>query len=276
MEKTTYIQHAIESWITREQEPYASEEKPRLWASDMNKCARKALVRVTHLAKETVKPTTQMQLYFQAGNMWEDDTAAALRWHYGEALQEQLVLKDDIWSGKCDFALHHGDDSQQTVLIEHKAKGDKWWNYNDALPQNDHIGQLYIYWYLYKKIYGVEPKLVLFYRTWGHYAEFYIEPQPDGAVMIHGTIDGQAVVKRKGLRLHAVREELEIYYTTGEVPPRLLDKSEGCTFKGQPSCAYYHYCWGVDDLKELGKTTDEDTIFLAGTGQEKSVSDIRF
>jgi hypothetical protein len=251
MQKQTYVQYAIEQHVTREREPYKSgDSKPLLWASDMNKCQRNAMLRVTSLAEPTIQPDTKMQLYFQAGNMWEDDTLASLRWYYGDDLTDQLVLKNDTWSGKCDFALYHDDADKQTVLIEHKAKGDKWWNYNDQLPQSDHVGQLYIYWHLYKKLYGSEPKLVLFYRTWGHYAEFYIEPQL-GYIDIHGEIDGQAVVKRYTTDLAGVRQEMERYYTNGELPPRLLDKEEGCTFRGKPSCPFYDYCWGSSKTDAL-------------------------
>jgi len=249
MKNTTYIQHAIMSHLTREREPYkSSDRKPLLWASDMNKCSRKAMIRVTGIAEPTIVPDDQMQLYFQAGNMWEDDTLASLKWYYGDDLTDQLVLRNQFWSGKCDFALYHDDPDRQTVLIEHKAKGDKWWNYNGQLPQAEHVGQLYIYWHLYKELYGTEPKLVLFYRTWGKWAEFYIEPHDNG-VKIHGIVDGKATVKRRAMNLHDTRKEVEGYYSTGELPPRLNDKEQGCTFRGKPNCAYYHYCWDGNELE---------------------------
>lgn len=261
------MQSAIEDWVTRERDAYTSDD-PKLWASDMGKCPRKAILRVTGLAQPSVLPDTKMQLYFQAGNMWEDDTARALRWKYGAALTEQLVLKDEAWSGKCDFALYHGDDSRQPVLIEHKAKGDKWWNYKGELPQSDHVGQLYIYRHLYKKLYNREPKLVLFYRSWGHYAEFYLDIGEDH-ISIHGTIDGEAVALRRSVDLSSMRQELEQYYVTGEVPPRLADKEAGCTFQGKPSCPYYHFCWP--------KYEPEDARFMIGIGAEKTaIDDIRF
>lgn len=242
MKKETYVQYAIDSHLGRPKPPYKASGKPRLWASDMNKCARKAFIRVANLAKPETEPDSRMRLYFQAGNMWEDDTLKSMQWHYGEQLTDQLNLKNKHWSGKCDFALYHNDESRQTVLIEHKSKGQKWWNYRDSLPQEDHIGQLYIYHHLYKEIYGSEPKLVLFYRSWGQWAEFYIEPYDD-YVQIHGWLDGKAISKRMSMPLHERRRDMEEAIENGEIPPRQLDKSQGCTFRDKPSCPYYNYCW---------------------------------
>lgn len=254
--KETYVQSAIEAHVTRPKRPYKSgDAKPLLWASDMNKCKRKAMLRVTGLTQPETVPDTKMQLYFQAGNMWEDDTRVSLQWYYGDTIIDELVLKNDYWSGRCDFVLHHDNPDEQTVLIEHKSTGGKWWNYQDNLPKPEHIGQLYTYWHLYQEEFGTTPKLVLFYRAWGHWAEFYITPIFDGYVQIHGWIDGKAMEKRLLLQMDETKLEMEEAYDTGELPDRMIDKSLECEFRGKPSCQYYNFCWG--NQAKRGKVEDE-------------------
>lgn len=246
----------------RPREPHSSGDgKPLLWASELGKCPRAAMLRVTGVG-EPAPPETRMMLYARAGIMWENDTTEAMKWRYGDAVNDQLVLKNDHWSGRCDFVLYHDDPDKQTVLIEHKAKGSKWFNYNNELPETNHVAQLYTYWHVYKEQFGTEPLLVLFYRSWGHYAEFYISIC-DGYVMIDGIVDGQATTKRRIIDLDGMRLELESYHDSGELPPVLLDKSQGCTWNGEPSCKFYRHCWGNDKGKpETAESKPEEILFF--------------
>jgi hypothetical protein len=250
------VRPAIFEWLQKENErrdkEYAASHgkwddkkkpyKPKLWASDVGNCARRSALRIQGF-KSTVPFEPQSLDYMRIGVILEDETGAALRSKFGDAVIEQMRLSDDNWSGKPDFVLHHGTDNP--IIIEHKVTGEKAWYQDGVLPRQPHIGQLVLYWKLYQEKYDIVPKILLFYRAWGHYAEFEILPEP-GGVSVVGYVDGVADYRQLKYDPLGEIELLEGYYKSGELPDRLKRKAHGCTFMGKPSCPMYHHCYPED------------------------------
>lgn len=231
------VQSAIEQYVNTEEE-YEPTGEPRLWGSDVGYCPRKAMLRVQGYPV-TIDFSTDTKIRMSNGVAFEDETAKALLAVYGaERVDTQFVLSTDIWSCKVDFVIYHGTD--HPVIIEHKATGDKHWNYNNSLPQPAHVAQLAIYGRLYKEVYGITPALILYYRSWGHYAELSISPDSQ---TYFGTMDGVPVNGDFPVDIDTLRATLENAYLADELPPILADKTAGCYFRGKPSCSMYYHCF---------------------------------
>ncbi len=182
----------------------------------------------------------------QNGIMFEDDTAVALREAYGERLSRQVHIGNDFWSCKADFVIDLLGD--RPIIIEHKAVGEKWWNFNGSIPKAEHALQLLLYRLLYQKMHGVVPQVILFYRSWGHYAELVLAPldMGDGVPRIEaaGEMDAEPYHKLLVLDPDEKRLAMEHVYSTGTLPDPYDHKIEGqCTFRGEPSCPMYGHCW---------------------------------
>lgn len=233
------VNKIIDGYLEKRQDDRGDWKSKHLWASDVGKCPRKAIIRLSDLAEASPVETRMLQ-YMQIGLVLEDDTRLALEHEFGDRLDCQLSLRNDVWSGKPDFVIGHG--TNDVTIIEHKVTGENAWS-NKALPRTEHVGQLLLYKYLYKKIYNVDPKCYLYYRAWGHYAEFEITRDSEG-LLASGEVDGVADIFRlKDTAMQSI-QELEDYFYSDELPPVLKRKNDGCTFMGKPSCPYYDYCWG--------------------------------
>lgn len=216
--------------------------KQRLWASDVGKCSRKAMMRLQ--GYESTIPFEDTSLdYMRVGVILEDDTTESLEGVY-EDVESQLVLKTDCWSGRPDFAIGHGTDSP--ILIEHKVTGEKsWWN--NYIPRKEHIGQVVLYGYTYEQLFGIKPKTLLFYRGWGHYAEYEITITDDKKILATGVMDDVPDIRQIDFDVMDSIHDLENWYESikndDTLPPKLRYKSHGCTFFGKPSCSMYHHCF---------------------------------
>lgn len=244
MTQTRLVYPAIVQAVNKER-AYVSSGPRRLWGSDLGYCPRKAMLRVLGYPA-TIEFSTDAKLKMRAGVVWEDETIAALLDLYGDQrLITQFVLSTPVWSCKVDAVLDHHTD--RPVLIEHKAVGDKWWNYKSSLPKPEHIAQLWLYGELYRELYDIPPRLILFYRSWGHYAEFALgsADSPTG-LRVEGEIDGIAYTRTLDLPLAERRASLERSYASGQLPDRLANREDGCTFRGAPSCAMYYHCHASD------------------------------
>jgi len=177
----------------------------------------------------------------QAGNMWEDETVRALTKVYGaDSVITQLPLKTDTWSSKCDAVLWHK--TPDVTIVEHKATGDKWWNYKGGLPKAEHLGQLWLYGELYEAEFGLKPRLILFYRSWGHYAEYTVDSLSDG-LMLDGEIDGKPDMRKVAYKPWEWRAELEKHFQNGTFPEKTKHVDGNCTFQNKPNCRYYFTCY---------------------------------
>lgn len=230
---------AIEAAVTKPSD-YVPTGNPRLWGSDMCHCPRKAMLRVQG-NELTVDFTTEAKIRMRGGIVWEDETIGALTEAYGEDVGTQFALANDTWSCRVDAILYHG--TRHPILIEHKAVGDKWWNYDGNLVQDAHVGQLWLYGELYTELYGIRPTLILFYRAWSNWAELTIDPV---TYEYSGQMNGKPYAGQMETDYRAVRATLELYYRENALAPVLADKDRGCTFRGKPSCSMYYHCYPQD------------------------------
>lgn len=216
--------------------------KGSLWPSDVAKCHRAAILRVTGIPGRSLFSTQSLN-YMNSGVIQEAETGNALRHVYNNRLTEQLELRYQMWSGKVDFAIDV--DKAKPILIEHKMTSEKHWD-NDAkteLPKREHVGQVMTYYWLYKNIYGVEPQVILYYYAWGNYAEFILSPFKN-KIKVEANVNGVIDITTLDYDVVAEIEALmKAYDNPTNLPPKLDKQYKGCTFNGKPSCQFYHECW---------------------------------
>ena len=231
------IQPAIERALVREPWP---PRKGKLWVSNVTKCPRQVMMRCLAYAPTDTFGAKTLG-YFRLGNVYEEDTAQLLRAAFGTTrIQTQIKVQSPFWSGKMDVVIDHR--GAVPIVVEHKATGDRWWNYEGNLPKLDHLAQLCLYGALYEEQFGQAPVLILYYRSWGHWAEFQAEVWP-GFVTVEGWIDGEVVKRDIGLDVAEERRTLEAWHERQELPGRPPDHVDGCLFQGEPGCLYYGNCW---------------------------------
>ena len=215
--------------------------EPALWPSSLLNCKRK----VAHqLLNEPVSlPFSYQSLsYMDGGMVLEDATARALKHVYNA--EQNLQLRHGNWSGKVDFVIGHK--TSKAVLIEHKATGEGNFKRSGALPKREHVAQLALYGYLYNLKHDIEPELILYYIGWGHYADFTLTVRSN-TIGVIGLIDNNFVSRNLRIDIKKEIADLEkVYEQTMKgdpLPPRLQNKSAGCTWAGKPSCPFYYSCY---------------------------------
>jgi hypothetical protein len=215
----------------------------RLHPSACGGCPRKALLH----ARKTLAtaPDAVARERMRLGTVYEADTAATLRAALGDRLTEQVALQTDVWDGTCDFVVDHG--TAAPVLIEHKAQGEKWWDYRASLPRAEHLVQLGLYVLLYAQVFGTRPQAVLYYASWGQWAEFAVTVA-DTHIQAQGVVAGQPRERTEPVALADRMAELAQHVVAGTLPPVLASwEQEGhCTRRGQPWCGFYHTCFPAD------------------------------
>jgi hypothetical protein len=215
--------------------------KPALWPSDLLSCKRKA---AHHLigSEPTLDFNYQSLSYMDGGNVSEDATARAMEHVYNA--KQNVTLRNGVWSGKADFIINFKQ--ADPIIVEHKATGERKFKDSKQLPRREHVAQLSLYGYLYEQIYGVKPKLVLYYKGWGHFADFTLDVQAT-RINVSGLIDDYFVSKNLRIDIQKEIEDLEWVYRDAmagkPLPDRLANKNSGCSFMGRPSCSYYYNCY---------------------------------
>lgn len=250
----TVIKNALDSAIMVER-PYTPSGKARLYPSEAGTCSRQTILRINDAPKGKFPLNAMWAM--EDGKAYEDDTLMLLKRHYGEFnIIDQLPLQNDYWSGKADFVINHKTD--KAIIVEHKATGQKWWDYQGKLPERKHVIQLALYKQMYFDKYGFYPELRLFYRAWQCWAEFLIIPR-ETTIFYEGklTRDKVGVIERSDelpINLTLVVSRLQYFYNRNILPKRPEEDKQdacGCTFKGIKSCPYYDNCWPKE------KTLDE-------------------
>lgn len=217
--------------------------KGSIWATNVGGCHRKALLRVT--GKPGQETFTARSLdYIDMGIEMEDRNADALLFEYGDRLEQQLELRYEMLSGKPDFVIENEDGT--VVVVEHKMTSEKHWDSDSKsdLPRHGHIGQAITYMFMYEMLHGVVPEVRIHYKAWGNYAEFELQRQEDGSLIINSDINGILDVFTYKHDFYAEIRELMNWYDATELPPKQEKKWKHCQFAGQKSCGYYDYCWG--------------------------------
>ena len=167
------------------------------------------------LSGETAEFDTATRIKMEYGNAFESVTGNALQ-HAHPGVQRNFPLWNEYWSGYADFVI--GRHTDRPVIIEHKATGDKWFDYKQSLPRSAHLCQLWMYGRLYQEMYQVEPELILYYAAWGSYAEFRIREE-GGMVVAEGEINGEPATRLRRISPDDLRREMEHYFKTRTVPP---------------------------------------------------------
>jgi len=228
--------------IVRKAIEEALKPKPRnykqthLWVSAIGSCPRSAIFSLLGYKKETEFPISLLEK-FRFGNVLEDDTGKALQEKYNKNLTDQVILKNKIWSGKCDWGININ--SQNPILIEHKATGSKYWKMYGTPPNESHIAQLILYGQLYEELYNAKPTLILYYRAWNNWAELILEDLGN-KVKITGQMDGIPYNDEFHINVTERRSYLEKCFDLRELPPYI--EVDECKFQGKPSCPFYDKC----------------------------------
>lgn len=217
--------------------------KGNLWPTDVGKaCHRAAILRATGIGREDYFETSGLD-YMNTGIITEDETFAALKHIYGDNLKNQVELKYKMWSGKADFCIDIG--GENPIIIEHKTTSEKNFDSDQktSLPKKEHIGQVVVYQWMYERLYGIKPRILLFYKAWGNFAEFELIPEKE-VISIVSNVNGVLDVVLYNYNVEAEINELMGWYDSQELPPKLDKKYKGCEFMGKPSCSFYKNCWG--------------------------------
>jgi len=222
---------------------YNAGYKPKLWVSDLGACPRRAMLRVLGKVGDPL-PRRVLEV-MELGKAYEQVMADMLRRAWKGRIRPQLPLRTPQWSGKADFLLESGGGGAP-VFLEHKATGDKWWNYGNNLPKTKDCVQVVMYGKLWREIERtkVSPWLILYYGAWGHWCELSVVD--DGAsIGVSGHLDGVPVEKSLNANVSALRAELEGWFDAQELPPRPLQPTEalGCLFRGELGCGMWRHCW---------------------------------
>lgn len=216
---------------------------PAIWPSDMQSCQRKIALRL--LGTEVSVPFSVDSLdRMRRGVVAEDETANALLSKYRPNIVQNFPIKSGVWSGKIDFLLNHKTDNP--IIIEHKATGANSFK-NQTIPVLSHVAQLCLYGYMYEREYQVKPRLILYYDSWADWSEMELNIRGK-RIDVTGLVNGVPETFYLTYDVLDEIQQLEKVYETvlsgGELPPKLIKKESGCTFKGRPACAYYYTCWG--------------------------------
>jgi len=216
----------------------------RISVSSFGRCVRSVMLGVVGTPAPDFAP--HIREVMDLGVSYENSTRAVLNARYGVAIRSDIPIGNDIWSGRMDFLLQL--DKQKPTIIEHKATGDKYFDFNLELPKWEHVCQAWMYGQLYQEQYRVRPRVVLYYRAWNSYAELELcEGELSG--FAEGNVNGSPARRPVALEtLPKRRAEFEAAYKNlpniPEVPCNSPCDAFGCTFRGQKSCAFYEQCWG--------------------------------
>lgn len=218
-------------------------KRPNLWSSNIGKCPRQAILRTQGIQGETENFDTKSLDYMKAGVISEDLSILAMEHTYGNRVQSQFVLKYKMLSGKPDFVIDHL--TPDVTVIEHKHTSSKFFDNDNksTIPRHEHIGQAMSYCYMYEHLYDLTPTIILFYKSWGNFAEFVLTRQ-DKEILIESNINGVHDVFTRKYDVYQDIESLMTWYETDGTPPRLEKKWKGCEFMGKKSCKFYDHCWG--------------------------------
>lgn len=142
----------------------------KLWVSDLGKNPYFALKRIVTGEMEPFDYQTLMKM--DNGNAFEANSLRQIAENLPNRIITQMPLFDDIWGGYADLVINPF--TEDAIIYDHKGSAGKWWDYKESLPRASDCCQVYMYGKLYEKKYGVFPRLGLYYRGWGSWAEFEI------------------------------------------------------------------------------------------------------
>lgn len=191
-----------------------------LWVSDMGRNPYGAIRRLLTGELEPFDYPTLMKM--DGGAALEAFTLRQVAEGLERPVQTQFPLFNEIWSGYADLVIGHGSE-EEVIIYDHKGSAGRWWDYRESLPRSADCCQVWMYGQLYFERFGVRPRLGLYYRGWGAWAEFEITAERDdgGAntyMLAAGHITDEkgtfesAVIRTRAVDPDLLRLELEELY----------------------------------------------------------------
>lgn len=228
----------------REQSTWEEQHAGRLAVSEIGKCPRMAMLRITGVERTNPFDEYMRRLLF-SGEMAEAKAKAPLLWKYGDDVQSQVVLEAGAWVGKPDFLV-------PGHVIEHKETGENRFKYGD-MPFRFHVLQVLMYQWMIEQVEGYKPEALLYYQQRANQAEYRVWEWGD-RIGYEGHVNGKEDSGILNTTLEFERAELEKWFAEGEVPPRYdtpFEKNYTCcrlypNWKrptAYPSCGYFDHCW---------------------------------
>ena len=219
----------------------------RISVSSFGRCIRSVMLGLTGVPQGEFPPLVREVM--SLGVLYEDQTFGILKAKWGDAIQQDIVMANEIWSGRMDFLLKKV--ASPPTIIEHKATGNSSFDYDGKLPEFSHVCQAWLYGQLYFEKYHVQPTVILYYRAWsGKYGEFLLRnPTTMPVGVAAGWVNDKVVERYVPLeKLPERRKMFESAYAAlpeiPEVPCTKPCDAYGCTFRGERSCGFYDQCWG--------------------------------
>lgn len=189
-----------------------------LWVSDLGRNPYGPLRRLLTGELEPFDYSTLLKM--DGGNALEAASLRQIAESLNRPIKTQVPLFNDIWSGYADLVIDHG--TNNAIIYDHKGSAGKWWDYKESLPRTSDCLQVWLYGELYREMYGVQPRMGLYYRGWGTWAEFQIEVVDHhqfrhyvvakGEVTNEKGVESRLVTRNRYVNPFWMREELEGYY----------------------------------------------------------------
>lgn len=169
-----------------------------LYVSDLGRNPYAAIRRIMTGEVEQFDYPTLMKM--DGGNALEAFTLRQVAENLTRPIRTQFPLFNDVWVGYPDLVIGHG--TEDVIICDHKGSCGKWWDYKESLPRSADCCQVWMYGQLYYEKYGVRPRLGLYYRGWGTWAEFeIIFTASFGSFEAKGVItDGKGLVEAEVVR----------------------------------------------------------------------------
>lgn len=127
----------------------------------------------------------------------------------------QFPIFNDFWSGYIDLVANF--QKSDPLIVEVKGVDSTMFRFGD-FPRSTNVCQLWLYGQLYREKYGVQPALVLYYRSWGKWAEFELTELPGGYIRAVGAINGKEADIECKYRPRLLREQLEGLFASRSMP----------------------------------------------------------
>lgn len=148
------------------------ERKPNnsLWVSDLGRNPYSTVRRLLTGEPEPFDYATALKM--DGGAALESFTLQQIAQNLDRPIQTQFPLFSSVWTGYADLVIGHG--SEDVIIYDHKGSCGRWWDYKESLPRSADCCQVWMYGQLYFERFGVWPRLGLYYRGWGTWADFEV------------------------------------------------------------------------------------------------------
>ncbi len=254
----------LSDWIDRAlAEEEDREPSGKLAPSYLYGCERRAILR-QRKTPPTVFPDARTRRVFTMGDIVEKFVLDTLEMK-GLIVGRAVPVGNDLWQGLIDAIVK---ENGLTFILEVKSVHSKafWHSAKEArngylslgqgMPYDSHIYQASAYHLLRGDPDLANPHILYISKDDLAMEEFVLGRQQGLIVawrMVPGAGDVGILTKRIPDELSERMARLEYYVTKGEIPPIPFARPDEhpflCQKQKEPSCPYYHYCWGGKNLE---------------------------